>query len=539
MTPTSVASSTPPTARSPTRCTCSTSILGYTIELDGGSGAPVGGTTTAGNAVGSNPAGFVFQDREADVQAVFAKNLPFMLDLAKSAPTPDQPSSHIGAQIPDFVPASFPTSYGTPQTVEVNVAPRARRRARSSGRSRAPRPSRPAPPTEFNGGERYGQSGVYYHRMRGSVTGFKAGDKVKVWFEAGGKTLGRRSPSPPRPLGRGNQVLVLSRRGLQRACHRTRRPARVRTSSRPTPRRSPTPASPPTSTTSTRSGRTLADLHGVLSHYKAVIWYTGLDDFVRDPGQTVGISKMFDDQMIAVRDYLNEGGKVLVTGQRALDGAWSQYSYNPLGRVPGQARSAVRTRTRQTGRADRPARELRADLQRLPAVLDGRERAGRRSSSSATAISAADDRRPGAVHEHVLADRPGVPAAASRRPRRRCRRPRSRTSPSAKATHTALIGTTNGDVGVSTDDTLLWGFGLENVAVAGHAQGARVRGPEVPRRRTRTRRRRARPGGTVPATLSLSLGAPASFGAFTPGVDARVHGVDDGERDLHRRSTRR
>ena len=27
-------------------------------------------------------------------------------------------------------------------------------------------------------------------------------------------------------------------------------------------------------------------------------------------------------------------------------------------------------------------------------------------------------------------------------------------------------------------------------------------------------------GGTVPATLSLTLGAPASFGAFTPGVGA-------------------
>ena len=25
-------------------------------------------------------------------------------------------------------------------------------------------------------------------------------------------------------------------------------------------------------------------------------------------------------------------------------------------------------------------------------------------------------------------------------------------------------------------------------------------------------------GGTVPATLSLTLGAPATFGAFTPGV---------------------
>ena len=29
-------------------------------------------------------------------------------------------------------------------------------------------------------------------------------------------------------------------------------------------------------------------------------------------------------------------------------------------------------------------------------------------------------------------------------------------------------------------------------------------------------------GGTVPATLSLTLGAPAAFGAFTPGVDRRM-----------------
>ena len=42
-------------------------------------------------------------------------------------------------------------------------------------------------------------------------------------------------------------------------------------------------------------------------------------------------------------------------------------------------------------------------------------------------------------------------------------------------------------------------------------------------------------GGTVPATLALTLGAPATFGAFTPGVAQGVHGVDDGDRDLHRR----
>ena len=42
-------------------------VMGYTVELDGGSGTPVGGTTTTGNAFGSNPSGFVFQDRESDV----------------------------------------------------------------------------------------------------------------------------------------------------------------------------------------------------------------------------------------------------------------------------------------------------------------------------------------------------------------------------------------------------------------------------------------------------------------------------------------
>ena len=41
-------------------------------------------------------------------------------------------------------------------------------------------------------------------------------------------------------------------------------------------------------------------------------------------------------------------------------------------------------------------------------------------------------------------------------------------------------------------------------------------------------------GGTVPATLSLTLGGPASFGAFLPGVDSRLHGGDDGQRHLLR-----
>ena len=41
--------------------------------------------------------------------------------------------------------------------------------------------------------------------------------------------------------------------------------------------------------------------------------------------------------------------------------------------------------------------------------------------------------------------------------------------------------------------------------------------------------------GTVPATLSLALGPPASFGAFTPGVAADLRDVDGRQRDLDRR----
>ena len=50
-----------------------------------------------------------------------------------------------------------------------------------------------------------------------------------------------------------------------------------------------------------------------------------------------------------------------------------------------------------------------------------------------------------------------------------------------------------------------------------------------------SRTRRGRVGGSVPATLSLSLGAPATFGAFMPGVAQDVHGGDHRERHLHRR----
>ena len=67
-----------------------------------------------------------------------------------------------------------------------------------------------------------------------------------------------------------------------------------------------------------------------------MVWYTGEDLYVREPEQPggTGNSKLFDDEILAVRDYMNEGGKLLATGKFALQGAWDQFLYNPLGAPP-------------------------------------------------------------------------------------------------------------------------------------------------------------------------------------------------------------
>ena len=41
--------------------------------------------------------------------------------------------------------------------------------------------------------------------------------------------------------------------------------------------------------------------------------------------------------------------------------------------------------------------------------------------------------------------------------------------------------------------------------------------------------------GTVPATLALTLGTPATFGASCRASTQHLHGVHDGQRGLHRR----
>jgi hypothetical protein len=304
----------------------------YTVELSGGSGGPVGGTVDSPESL--PPGGFVFQDDDAAVQAEFEKNLQFALDLAKSAPQPDRPQSHLGNTAPDFVPTTFSTSHGSTQVAEVNAK-------RSLGRITLYWQAnggavRRTTTREYAGGRRYGQPGAYYHRMRGSVTGTRVGDKVRVWFAAEGQK--RSAPFEYTvKAATGNPVLLLVSEDYSGKM----------SDYEPLPYHGPLYQADYEQALKDAgvgydvydvdgNGRTAPSALGVLSHYKAVIWETGEDIYVREPGQPggTGTSKLFDDEILNVRDYLNDGGKLLVAGKFALQGAWDQLLYNPLGAPP-------------------------------------------------------------------------------------------------------------------------------------------------------------------------------------------------------------
>ncbi len=260
--------------------------------------------------------GFVFQDVEADVQAEFERHVQFALDLARSAENPSRPDSHLGNEVPNFVVDTFDVSFGDPQTVQVNT----RRdlgaislKYRINGGAIRTRST-----SEWKGGLRYGDEGDYwYHRVRGQVSGARPGDSVEVWFTAAGGETSRSFTYRLRSDS-GARVLVLAVEDYTG--------------------NSAFPAYPSTNgpfyldyyTDALRAnkikhdvydydaeGRRAPDPLGVLSHYDAVIWYTGNDNVTR-PIARGGVAELEAHRTItAVRDFVNEGGRVALTGVNA------------------------------------------------------------------------------------------------------------------------------------------------------------------------------------------------------------------------------
>ena len=163
-------------------------------------------------------------------------------------------------------------------------------------------------------------------------------------------------------------------------------------------------------------GRKAPDPLGVLSHYDAVIWYTGNDLLTREPGQGArdrASRALANDMVVNVRDFLNEGGKLLYTGQYAATAQLNAFVFNVEGEPPfcppgGPAREAacipisndflqyylgtypVRRRRRGAVRRRRPGRGLGARLRlrgrrlRLDRVLAQRRRAAPTTKSTST-----------------------------------------------------------------------------------------------------------------------------------------------------------
>jgi hypothetical protein len=272
--------------------------------------------------------GFEFPDDEGLVQAEFEKNIPFALTVAKSADDPDDPESVVGRRAEDFRIDSFDVSYGDPQTVAV-VAKRALRNVRLNYRINGGR-TRSVGAREWAGGERYGdENDDYYAEMRGTVRGAGAGDKVEVWF-TGSKSRDRSARSTRFTYtvakDSGARVLVLANEDYKGV--------------NPTyPAGTDAPKYAAQHVAALAAAGYQADIWdvdaqgvphdlGVLSHYDAVVWYLGDNRLTQDPEdeliQTpfgnlpdIGVAERQQYLTIAVRDFLNEGGKLIHAGETA------------------------------------------------------------------------------------------------------------------------------------------------------------------------------------------------------------------------------
>ncbi|GAA2084833.1 M14 family metallopeptidase [Actinomadura alba] len=279
---------------------------------------------------------FHFPDDERLIQQEFEKNLPLAIAAAKSAHDPDHPVSVVDKTTPELEIDSFPVSHGRTQPVAVE----ARRSLKdltlnyriNSGRTRT------ADTREWRGGERYGDENKrYYGEFRGTVRDTKPKDKVEVWFEAKkkGKLVSSRHFTYTVAEDIGGKVLVLAAEDVTGAS-----PVQGVTTAKYAG--SYTKALTAAGHTSDvydvdANGRTAPHHLGVLSHYKAVVWETGDDIITRAVGQPGGTTaKLAVDIELNVRDYLNEGGKLLHTGKYAglAQGANGAYFYEPD--VPAQ-----------------------------------------------------------------------------------------------------------------------------------------------------------------------------------------------------------
>ncbi|MEU6311775.1 M14 family zinc carboxypeptidase [Streptomyces sp. NPDC047014] len=278
--------------------------------------------TTCQTAAASDPddpwrpedcaSGFNFPDDEKLIQAEFAKNVPFALAVAESAAHPDRPASSVGLSAADFTLDPFTTSYaarGEDQPVAV-TARKSLRDKELTYRINGGR-THDEDLKAWKGGEVYGgEDNNWFDEYRAEVKGTRPGDRVEVWFTGRDRT-GKRVASEhftytvaERPRA---EVLVIAEEGAK-AQHAQAYVDALRANGR--------------SAAVWDVAVQGAPHHlGVLSHFRTAVHSTG----ATSPGGAT---------QLAIRDFLNEGGKLIEAGElaggnaqvgRAVTNDFSQY----------------------------------------------------------------------------------------------------------------------------------------------------------------------------------------------------------------------
>jgi hypothetical protein len=278
---------------------------------------------------------FVFPDDEELIQEEFEMNLPFALAVAQSSLDPDDPvvpSTVPGTDAPDLVSDPFTVSYGTSQQVAVtakrSLTDLQLHYSINGGAEVA------TGVEEWQGGERYGEThDVYYAEFRGTIEA-QPGDDVQVWFTGANPGGGQDAAVRTAPFTYtvhddiGGDVLVLAVEDTTGIS-----PVQgVRTAQFADEHASALEAAGYSTDVYDfdTMGREAPHHLGVLSHYDAIVWETGNDLLLRSRGQVPGTTaKAAFDIEVSVRDYLNEGGKLVLGGKNALTGQRDGYVFNP------------------------------------------------------------------------------------------------------------------------------------------------------------------------------------------------------------------
>ncbi|MGH3736787.1 MAG: M14 family zinc carboxypeptidase [Micromonosporaceae bacterium] len=276
---------------------------------------------------------FNFPEDEDLIQAEYVKNIQFARNVAKATHHPDSPEG-VGGTTPDFVIDAFDVSHSGTAAQPVAVNARRALEKKQLNYKINGGATKTAGTKEFAGGEKYGDhNDVYFAEYRGAVKGAKAGDSVEVWFSALKPGVGPVSSEHFTYTvagDTGGDVLILAAEDV--------------TGATPTQTGGQAKYVSYYADAITAAGyssdvydmdlnnRTVPHHLGVLSHYDAVVWETGDDIVPRNIGQPGGTAaKSALDLELTVRDYLNEGGKLLAAGQfnGFAQGADGVYYYNP------------------------------------------------------------------------------------------------------------------------------------------------------------------------------------------------------------------